>query len=67
MQADIFFSDNPFHRFVEVRPSNQHNFGVYARVHIPKDTAWWQARPQDALIIQRSHYEILYESPQHLI
>ena len=64
MRPDIFFSDNPFHRFAEVKSSRHHNLGVFAKVHIPQGTAWWQARRQDALIIERNQYEILDASPQ---
>ncbi|HET6468760.1 MAG TPA: SET domain-containing protein-lysine N-methyltransferase [Geminicoccaceae bacterium] len=64
MRSDIFFSHNPFADLVEVRPSSYHGWGVFAKVFLPAGTAWWQARPQDALIIEQSQYETLSASAQ---
>lgn len=63
MQSDIFFSHNPFTEMAEVRPSSYHGWGVFAKVPIPKGTVWWQARPEDVLLISQSQYETLATSP----
>ena len=63
MQDEIFFTHNPFNDLAEVRASPLHGWGVFARRLIPKGTAWWQARRQDVLVIERSQYEAIGSLP----
>jgi hypothetical protein len=64
MQNEIFFTNNPFGDLAEVRASPLHGWGVFARRLIPKGTAWWQARRQDVLVIERSQYEAICSLPR---
>ena len=64
MASNIFFSRNPFSDLAEVRASSFHGWGVFAKTLIPRGMVWWQARPQDALVIEQSQYEDLSESTQ---
>ena len=55
-------STNPIERYTEVRPSNIHGLGLYARKTILKGTIWWHARPQDVLIIEKNQFLLLNTS-----
>ena len=67
MQNEIFFTHNPFNDLAEVRASPLHGWGVFARRLIPKGTAWWQARRQDVLVIERSQYEAIGSLPRTVL
>ena len=53
---------NPISKFAEVKPSNVHCLGLFAKIFIPKGTIWWHARPQDVLIISKKQFEIICTS-----
>jgi len=50
---------NPIDEYAEVRSSNIHGLGLFAKKLIPKGTIWWHARPQDVLIISKDQFLIL--------
>jgi len=54
--------NNPFKEYGEVKPSNIHGLGLFAKKFIPKGTIWWHARPQDVLIITKDQFLILDSS-----
>jgi SET domain-containing protein len=47
---------NPIIRFAEVKASQIHGLGLFAKIFIPKGTIWWHARPQDVLIISKIQF-----------
>jgi len=49
-------SNNPIDDYTEVKPSNIHGLGLFARKFIPKDTIWWNARPKDVLVITKDQF-----------
>jgi len=49
-------SINPIDEYVEVKSSNIHGLGLFAKKLIPKGTIWWHARPQDVLIISKNQF-----------
>ena len=54
--------NNPIDKYAEVKESNIHGLGLFAKVLIPKGTIWWHARPQDVLIISKNQFLILDSS-----
>jgi len=59
-------SINPIQEYTEVRPSQIHGLGLFAKKFIQKGTIWWHARPQDVLIITKEQFSTLetsYKSP----
>ena len=57
-----FHKENPIKKYAEVKPSQIHGLGLYAKVVIPKGTIWWHARPQDVLIISKKQFLTLDSS-----
>lgn len=55
-------SINPLEEYTEVRPSEIHGLGLFAKKHIAKGTIWWHARPQDVLIISKEQFLTLDKS-----
>ena len=53
---------NPIDKYTEVKRSDIHGLGLFAKKLIPKGTIWWHARPQDVLIISRDQFLILDSS-----
>ena len=53
---------NPIDEYTEVKQSEIHGLGLFAKKIIPKGTIWWHARPQDVLIISRDQFLILDSS-----
>jgi SET domain-containing protein len=53
---------NPIIEFAEVKQSEIHGSGLYAKVLIPKGTVWWHARSQDVLIVTKQQFEVLDSS-----
>ncbi|MFX1364771.1 MAG: SET domain-containing protein [Promethearchaeota archaeon] len=53
---------NPIEEFVEVKESEIHGLGLFAKMNIPKGTIWWHARPQDVLIITKHQFLVLDSS-----
>ncbi|MFW9950639.1 MAG: SET domain-containing protein [Candidatus Thorarchaeota archaeon] len=53
---------NPIEDFCEVKKSNIHGLGLFARILIPKGTVWWHARPQDILIISKDQFLTIEKS-----
>jgi SET domain-containing protein len=53
---------NPIMEFAEVKQSEIHGFGLFAKVLIPKGTVWWHARSQDVLIVTKHQFEVLDSS-----
>lgn len=53
---------NPIGEYAEVKPSDIHGLGLFAKKFIPKGTIWWHARPQDVLIITKAQFIILDSS-----
>lgn len=49
-------STNPIEEYTEVRKSDIHGLGLFAKKIIPKGTIWWHARPQDVLIITKEQF-----------
>ena len=47
---------NPLEKYTEVKVSQIHGLGLFAKVLIPKGTIWWHARPQDVLIISKTQF-----------
>ncbi|MFX0030941.1 MAG: SET domain-containing protein [Candidatus Hermodarchaeota archaeon] len=67
MQTDIPYNyslKNPIKEYAEVRKSNIHGFGLFAKKFIPVGTVWWHARPQDVLIITKDQFLKLDKSPR---
>jgi uncharacterized protein len=60
----MFFAHNPFDELAEARPSSYHGWGIFAKMPIRKGTVWWQARPQDVMVIEQAQFETLAESAQ---
>jgi len=59
-------SINPIQEYAEVRPSQIHGLGLFAKKLIQKGAIWWHARPQDVLIITKEQFstiETSYKSP----
>ncbi len=57
---------NPIDEYAEVKPSDIHGLGLFAKKFIPKGTIWWHARPQDVLIITKEQFlslESSYKTP----
>ncbi|MFX1569105.1 MAG: SET domain-containing protein [Promethearchaeota archaeon] len=50
---------NPINEYSEVKQSDIHGLGLFAKKKIPKGTKFWYARPQDVLIISRDQFLIL--------
>ncbi|TFF89949.1 MAG: hypothetical protein EU548_05525, partial [Promethearchaeota archaeon] len=48
--------NNPIDTYAEVKKSQLHGLGLFAKVLIPKGTIWWHARPQDVLIISKTQF-----------
>ncbi len=57
-----FTKKNPIDKFTEVKPSNIHGLGLFAKRLIPKGKIWWHARPQDILIVSKEQFLILDSS-----
>ncbi len=57
-----FHKDNPIQKYAEVKPSQIHGLGLFAKILIPKRTIWWHARPQDVLIISKKQFLTLDSS-----
>lgn len=55
-------SVNPIEEYAEVKSSDIHGFGLFAKKFIPKGTIWWHARPQDVLIITKDQFLTLDSS-----
>ena len=53
---------NPINEYVEVKQSDIHGLGLFAKKCIPKGTIWWHARPQDVLIISKDQFITLDSS-----
>jgi hypothetical protein len=53
---------NPINEYTEVKSSDIHGLGLFAKKFIPKGTIWWHARPQDVLIIRKEQFLILESS-----
>ncbi|NVM36825.1 MAG: SET domain-containing protein [Candidatus Lokiarchaeota archaeon] len=53
---------NPIDEYAEVKLSDIHGLGLFAKKKIPKGTIWWHARPQDVLIISKGHFLTLNSS-----
>jgi SET domain-containing protein len=63
MHDNAFNSDtNPAWMLTEVRKSNIHGFGLFAKVDIPKGRVWWHGRREDVLLLDRKQYETLTRS-----
>ncbi|MFW9987493.1 MAG: SET domain-containing protein [Candidatus Odinarchaeota archaeon] len=55
-------SFNPIERYTEVKKSNIHGLGLFAKIFIQKGTIWWHARPQDVLVITKDQFITLRTS-----
>jgi SET domain-containing protein len=53
---------NPIDDNTEVKLSDIHGLGLFAKKCIPKGTIWWHARPQDVLIIGKEQFLIMESS-----
>ena len=53
---------NPVLLYAEVKQSNIHGLGVFAKIKIPAKEVWWHARPQDVLIFKKEQFLILNKS-----
>ena len=53
---------NPIEEYAEVKQSNIHGLGLFAKKLIPKGMIWWHARPQDVLIISKEQFLTLDSS-----
>jgi len=49
-------SVNPIEEYAEVKKSEIHGLGLFAKKFIPKGIIWWHARPQDVLIITKKQF-----------
>lgn len=59
MQIEVPYNislKNPIKEYAEVRNSNIHGLGLFAKKFIPKGTVWWHARTQDVLIITKTQF-----------
>ncbi|MFX0105174.1 MAG: SET domain-containing protein [Candidatus Hodarchaeota archaeon] len=54
--------NNPIKEYGEVKPSDIHGLGLFAKKFIPKGTIWWHARPEDILIISKDQFLTLESS-----
>ena len=54
-----YTSINPISKFTEVKPSEIHGLGLFAKTRIPKGEIWWHARPGDVLIITKNQFRTL--------
>jgi hypothetical protein len=59
-----YFLKNPIEQYAEVRKSDIHGLGLFARKLIPKGTVWWHAREQDAFIISKTQFLMLDKPPK---
>jgi SET domain-containing protein len=50
---------NPIKEYAEVRTSQIHGLGLFAKKFIPRKTIFWHARPQDVLIMTKEQFLIL--------
>ncbi|MBY8990960.1 MAG: SET domain-containing protein [Candidatus Lokiarchaeota archaeon] len=50
---------NPIKEYAEVKSSQIHGLGLFAKKLIPKKTIFWHARPQDVLIMTKDQFLIL--------
>ena len=55
-------SINPIEELTEVRLSEIHGFGLFAKIFIPKGTVWWYDREEDVLIITKNQFLTLDSS-----
>jgi SET domain-containing protein len=55
-------TNNPIDEHTEVKISEIHGFGLFAKKFIAKGTIWWHARPQDVLIITKNQFLTLDSS-----
>ncbi|MFX0007589.1 MAG: SET domain-containing protein [Promethearchaeota archaeon] len=53
---------NPIDDYTEVKISDIHGLGLFAKKFIAKGTIWWHARPQDVLIITKIQFLTLDSS-----
>lgn len=53
---------NPIDDYTEVKVSDIHGLGLFAKKYIAKGTIWWHARPQDVLIITKIQFLTLDSS-----
>jgi SET domain-containing protein len=53
---------NPIDEYTEIKTSNIHGLGLFAKKKISKGTIWWYARPQDVLIITKEQFQKLDSS-----
>ena len=53
---------NPINKYTQVKKSQIHGLGLFAKIFIPKGTIWWHARPQDVLIISKAQFLMLDSS-----
>ena len=53
---------NPIEEFTEVKQSEIHGLGLFAKKLIPKGTIWWHARVEDVLIISKDQFTTLDSS-----
>jgi SET domain-containing protein len=53
---------NPIDEYAEIKLSDIHGLGLFAKKLIPKGTIWWHARPQDVLIITKDQFLTLESS-----
>ncbi|MFX1308016.1 MAG: hypothetical protein ACFFDG_14510, partial [Promethearchaeota archaeon] len=60
--SNNFAKRNPIEKYTEVKTSDIHGLGLFAKVLIPKGTIWWHARPQDILIVSKEQFLILDSS-----
>jgi len=54
--------NNPIDKYAEVKKSQIHGLGLFAKIIVPKGTIWWHARPQDVLIISKTQFLTLDSS-----
>ncbi|MHA2121870.1 MAG: SET domain-containing protein [Promethearchaeota archaeon] len=55
-------SINQILKFAEVKRSEIHGLGLFAKKLIPKGTVWWHARAQDVLIVTKQQFQVLDSS-----
>jgi SET domain-containing protein len=55
-------SYNPIEEYAEVKTSDIHGLGLFAKRMIPKNTIWWHARPKDVLIVSKEQFLTLENS-----
>lgn len=53
---------NQIDKYTEVKQSEIHGLGLFAKNYIPKGTIWWHARPQDVLVITKDQFLTLESS-----